>query len=240
MHELKQLNRELDVPQTSRPQLELHLDLIRRDVRGDALTHRLHRFDEVLARGARPHHRGDPLDVELAQFTVPGHCACLQEGLELPTLGPAFVVREVGVERSHQGAVLALRSEVGIHFPERGLQRELLDRAHRLHGESRCDLHRSVIREITVSARDEDHVDVAEIVEFACSRFSHSDDRESRGRHLLRRESTDPPRQGQGRIQRGGRQVGQCGRHPVDDRLAVRLLQIPRGDAGQLPAVGDA
>ena len=49
VHELQQLHGELDVAQAARAELELHVDLVGRDVLGDALAHALHDVDEVLA-----------------------------------------------------------------------------------------------------------------------------------------------------------------------------------------------
>ena len=60
VHELQQLDRELDVAQAARPELQLDVDLVRRDVLGDALAHPLHRVDEALARRARPDERRHP------------------------------------------------------------------------------------------------------------------------------------------------------------------------------------
>ena len=47
MDELQQLYGELDVAQPARPQLELAVDLVPRDVLLDPPAHRLHVLDEV-------------------------------------------------------------------------------------------------------------------------------------------------------------------------------------------------
>ena len=56
--ELQELNRELDVSQTTRPKLELPVGLGLRDVRFDPSPHLLHVDDEPLAAGRVPRPRG--------------------------------------------------------------------------------------------------------------------------------------------------------------------------------------
>ena len=53
VHQLQQLDGELDVPQAARPQLDLPSGVARRDVRDHPLAHRLRVGDEVLPLGAR-------------------------------------------------------------------------------------------------------------------------------------------------------------------------------------------
>ena len=55
--ELEQLDGELDVAQPARPELELTVDLARRDVLDDPTPHRLHVPDEAVPLGSAPHHR---------------------------------------------------------------------------------------------------------------------------------------------------------------------------------------
>ena len=50
--QLQQLNGELDVPQAARPQLQLMLELVGRDVVGDALTHALDLFHKARSGGS--------------------------------------------------------------------------------------------------------------------------------------------------------------------------------------------
>jgi hypothetical protein len=46
VHELQQLNGELDIPKTARPQLDLIVDVFNRNMGGDPLAHPLHLFDK--------------------------------------------------------------------------------------------------------------------------------------------------------------------------------------------------
>ena len=111
-----------------------------RDVLGDALAHALHAVDEVLACGARPDLGLHGAHVRLAELGVTGDRARLQERLELPALRPAVVVRQVRVERAHQRALLALRPQIRIDLPQRRLDLDARDAAHRLHGEAGRDV----------------------------------------------------------------------------------------------------
>ena len=47
VHELQQLDGELDIPQAARAQLQLDVPLVRRDVLGDAFPHPLHRLHKI-------------------------------------------------------------------------------------------------------------------------------------------------------------------------------------------------
>ena len=118
VHQLEQLDGELDVAQSARPELELHVEFIHGDVLRHALAHALHRVDEVLPGCTGPHLGRDAVDIALPEFEVPGQWAGFQEGLELPTLRPAVVVGEVRLESAHQGAILALRPQVRVDLPE--------------------------------------------------------------------------------------------------------------------------
>src|SRR5260370_35049560 len=65
MHELEQLHRELDIAQTGRPELELIMDFVVRDVVGDAFAHALDGLDEVLPRRAGPYPGREGIHVAL-------------------------------------------------------------------------------------------------------------------------------------------------------------------------------
>ena len=86
MHELQELDGELDVAQPAGAQLELALGLMRRDVVEDPASHRLHVLDEPVAVGRPPHERCDPLEVLAGQCEVAGDGPGLEQGLELPRL----------------------------------------------------------------------------------------------------------------------------------------------------------
>ncbi len=213
MHQLQQLDGELDVAEAARTQLQLDVALIRGDVVGDALAHPLHRFDEILSRRTGPHQRCDRRGVPVAKFQVTGEGTRLEQRLELPTLRPAVVVGEMGFERAHQCAVLALWAEVGVHLPQHGLRGKLLDSARGLHGQAGSDFHGPVGAEVTGGLDHEDHVDVAHVVEFARTRLAHADDREARVGDIRAGESGGPPRDIEGRVECRSREVGE---HPGD------------------------
>ena len=164
---------------------------------GDALAHPLHAVDEVLARRARPDLRLHGAHVRLAERGIPRDRARLQQRLELPALGPAVVVRQVRVERAHERALLALRTEVRVDLPQRRLDLDARDPAHRLHGEAGRDVDDAALAErlavaVVVRTADEDHVDVADVVELAGAGLAHADDRELGGGDLSRGNSPAP------------------------------------------------
>ena len=70
VYKLQQLDGELDVAQSAGPELQLHVEFTARDVCCHPFAHALHRFDEILARRTRPHHRSKGIDVALAEFAV--------------------------------------------------------------------------------------------------------------------------------------------------------------------------
>jgi hypothetical protein len=118
VHQLQQLNGELDVAQTAGAEFDLTGSHARRHVLDDPPAHRLHLGHEVLALARRPHHRHQRIDVLLAEFGVACRGPCLHQRLELPRLGPALVVGDVGVQRAHQLALFALGAQRGVHFEE--------------------------------------------------------------------------------------------------------------------------
>ena len=119
VHQLQQLDGELDVAQPAGAELDLagphpggHQFL-------DAPAHRLHFGNEVLPLARRPHHRHQRVDVLLAQLGVACRGPRLHQRLELPRLGPPLVVGDVGVQRAHQLAVLAFGPQRRVDFEER-------------------------------------------------------------------------------------------------------------------------
>ena len=202
-----------------------------RDVLGDALPHPLHRVDETLTGGARPDERRDPGDVLVAELAITRQRARLQQRLELPALRPPLVVRDVRVEAAHEGAVLALGAQVRVDLPERRLEGELADALHGVHREPGGDL------DAVLGVGDEDHVDVAEVVQLARARLPHADDRELRRRDILGGRLARVSRQQQRCVQGSSREVGQGDAHRVDDAQSARLLEIPGRQAQQLAPV---
>ena len=198
MHQLQQLDGELDVAQPAGAELELAVPLPGGHQRLDAAAHRLHLGHEVLALARRPHHRHQCRDVLLAQFRVTGGGSRLHQRLELPGLGPALVVGDVRLERPDQLPVLAFGPQRRIDLEE-GLRRE----PHHLAGHPGG--HGVGL------LGDEDDVDVADVVQLAGAALAHRDDRKPRrlavlAAHRARRD-----------LQRGGqRGVGQIGQMLTD------------------------
>ena len=118
VHQLQQLHGEFDVPQPAGPELQLTLDLGDGDVLDHPAPHLLHVGDEVLALGGVPDEGRERGDVLLAELEVAGHRPRLEQGLELPGLGPPLVVREVAAERPHERPVPALGPQVRVDGPD--------------------------------------------------------------------------------------------------------------------------
>ena len=66
--------------------------------------------------GCRVAVRVDELHEGLAELWVTADGAGSGERLELPGFGPTLVVGAVGVQRSHDGTLLAFGAQVGVHF----------------------------------------------------------------------------------------------------------------------------
>ncbi len=110
VHELQQLDGELDIAQPAGAELQLAGPLPGGHQLLDAAAHGLHLGHEVLALARRPHHRHQRRDVLGAQLGVARGGPRLHQRLELPGLGPALVVGDVGFEGPHQRARACLRA----------------------------------------------------------------------------------------------------------------------------------
>ncbi len=253
VHELQQLHGELDVAESTGTELQLHIDLVGGDVLGDPLAHLLHRLDEAVACGARPDHRRERREVPGAELGVAGERPGLQQGLELPALRPPLVVLHVRVEGAHERPVLALRAEVRVDLPERRLDPGVVDEPARHDREPGRDLDRAPLGEALLvgGLRDEDHVDVAQVVELARPGLAHADDREAgrrdligrvppRGSRLVRASPDQPARRDEGGVERGAGEVGEACRHRVDGLDRTRPAQVVDGDAREQAAVAEA
>jgi hypothetical protein len=117
VHELQELHRELDVAQPALPQLDLPVGLRRRHVVLDAAAHGLRVLDEVRTGHRAPHEGRHGLPIRAAELGVARDRPGLEQGLELPRLGPPLVVREVARERAHERSLLALGPQRGIDGP---------------------------------------------------------------------------------------------------------------------------
>ena len=108
VHHLQELDRELDVAQTAAPEFEVALALVLGEQGFDAASHLLHLGHEVGPLGRLPHHRFDRGDVIVGELHVAGHRPGLEQRLELPGLGPPFVVGHMRFQGSGQRSGLPL------------------------------------------------------------------------------------------------------------------------------------
>ncbi len=143
----------------------------------------------------------------VAQLLGSGDRAMFEQGLELPGLGPQIPVLRIGEHRSHEGTLRTLRAQVGVD-PETAA------------GE--CDDRPGLLGQILGHAvSDEDHVDVAGVVQLVPRQLSHADDGEPA--RLVH--------------QAGG--VEHLGRHARQGRAGlfepIEPDQIPGGDPQILP-----
>jgi hypothetical protein len=208
---------------------------------------------------------GDPgrrlLAEPFRQLVVAGHRADLDQGLELPRLGPAVPVGPVAAQGARQGAVAALGTQVGVDLeagPLGGHRRQAADEpAGDPLGGPGGGLgfgpgHRLVA---------EEHVDVGDVIELVAAELAHAEDGQAHGRGV-RPEGSGEPRRGApvhgtpmsppggsgpvaglggGHLQGGGQagvgQVGELGRHLLHRDLAG---QVADGHPQQLAALEPA
>ena len=235
VHELEQLHAELDVAQPAGPELELPLGLAagtccstRRRIACTSAT--------KLSRPAAPHdQRADGRDVRLPELAVTGHRAGLEQRLELPGLGPPLVVGAMALRVRTSGPSLPSgrsAASTGHSVPSPGARR-----SRRASGAvaSRVPVaSAAVLVDALARLDDEDHVDVADVVELASAALAHADHREVGSR------SPWSPQLGAGDrqrgLQRGRGQVGQLEADRPSRRAPARGRGRPgrrRGDARQ-------
>ena len=225
VHQLQQLYRELHVAQPAGAQLDLAVPDVGGHQRLDAAPHGLHLGHEVLPLAGGPHHRHQRGHVLPAQFGIADGGPRLEQRLEFPGLGPALVVGDMRVQGAHQGALLALGPQRGVHLEE-GVRRQ----PHHLPrhpGGGRVGF-----------GGDEDDVDVADVIQFPRTAFAHCDHREPRGGLILLAD------RGHRDLQRGVQcRVGHVGQVRADGgewqhRLVLdRRRQVEGGQDQQLVAV---
>ncbi len=232
--ELEQLDGELDVAQAAGAEFELAVDLGGGDVVDDAAAHLLDVGDEVLALGGLPDERRYGIDVLGAELLVAGDGAGLEQGLELPGLRPALVVREMGGEGTDEGAVAALGAEVGVDGPDGALDGGLGADPHQVGGEAGGGLEGLGLVGAVRRVADEDDVDVGDVIQLVAAALAHGDDGEAALRRVL---GGGGARDAQGRAEGGGGQVGELGGGLGDVDGAA---DVAGGDGEQAAAVGDA
>ena len=234
VHELQQLHRELDVAQAPGAELELAVGLGRRDVLLDPAAHRLHVVDEVGPARRLPHHRLHRIAVGLPDSEVPRDRAGLEQGLELPGLRPPLVVGAVAGHGAHQRTVLALGAQGGVDLPQRPGRRRGRADPHQPGRQVGGDRGRLLLGHALGRLRDEDDVDVGDVVQLAATGLAHGDDREAGAvgirAHLGARD-------GQGRLERRLREVGERSGGLGQGGRRVGRGEVERRDAEQLLAV---
>ncbi|CAB4924701.1 unannotated protein [freshwater metagenome] len=119
VYQLQELDGKFDVAQTAASEFDLPLSKLGRHHLLDSSPHRTDLGHEVLALTGQPHHRVDGIDVVVAEGDIAGHRPSLEQGLELPGLGPALVVGHVRVERANQLAALTFGAKRSVDLEER-------------------------------------------------------------------------------------------------------------------------
>ncbi len=162
MHELEQLHGELDVADAARAPLQLPSgEALAGDLGLHPGLHRPQRAQLVGRERMGPEPALGGVEPAGAEASVATGGPGLQQGLELPRLGPLVPVRLVGVERAHEGPVAALGPEVGVD-PEA----------------PPADLHHGSGPALEAGARalaHEQHVDVARVVQLGAAELAHAD-----------------------------------------------------------------
>ena len=115
VHELQQLDRELDVADPAAPRFSSRSSSPRpMRLAFGARLHRPHRPHRVRAEHVRPHERLDELGEARAQLGVAGDRPRLDERLELPGLRPPLVPGRVRLEAAGERPGPALGPQVGV------------------------------------------------------------------------------------------------------------------------------
>ena len=200
VHHLEQLDGEFDVTESAAPEFEFAVAEVLRDIVDHPAAHRLDIVDEALPPAGVPHHRVQRIEIGVPESPVAGHGAGLEQRLELPGVGPPFVVRDVGFEGAHKGTVLALRPEGRVNLEE-GAAAD----ADELAGETG--------RPAVGRFGDEDDVDVGDVVQLAGAALAHRHDGDAGVEGFVAVDPAD------GDGQRGGQcGVGEVGEQACDHR----------------------
>ncbi len=238
VHQLQQLDGEFDVAQPAAAQLDLPLLLLGGDVFGDPAAHGADGLHEAFPAGGGPDQRRDGRLVAGAELRVPGDGPGLEQGLELPALGPAGVVALVRGEGPDQRPGLALRAQVGVDLPQPGFAADGHDGPGNAGGQGRADRVGAGI--VQLAGLDHvDDVDVGNVVEFAGAAFAHADDGQPDVGHLGGAEMLGGlgPGDGQGRLDRGAGEIRQFGAGGGHEVQRVRGAEILDGELDEAAPV---
>ena len=218
--ELQELHRELDVANPAAAPLELAViepAAVRLAFRAD--LHRTHVPHRARAEDLRPHERADELGEPGAEPGVAGDRSRLDQRLEFPRQRPPVVPGAEPVETPGERSAAPFRPEIGVG-PED-------DPGRRRLGHDREHASRHVVGLRLVAAVDEEHVDVAGVVELTTAELAHADHRE-RDVRAVSREHHGPPEAC----------LGQAGELPSDGRQVRDPEQVAGCDPQVLAPLG--
>ena len=216
MDQLEHLDRELHIPQTALPQLDLQVLLLVGDQLLHPFPHGPAVEDEVLPGGGGPDQGAGLVDIAAAPVLVPSHEAGLQQGLEFPVLRPVAVIIQVGADGAHQGPGLPLGSQSAIDLP----QRRFADR--------RKDILAGFLQAGAQGGPDGDHVGY--VIDLLGPQLPHADDREGD----FARPGDGFPAHLHGRLQGAIDQIGQAGGDGRLDPKRIGIADVGRGDGDDL------
>ena len=235
--ELEELDRELNIAQATRAELQLPIPEARRDVLLDPSAHRLHVLDEPRMVGSAPDEGCNGIDVAGSELAVASRWPRLEQRLELPRLRPALVVADMRLDGPDEGSLLALGPKRGIDLPDRALGRHCGAGAHEPGGE-RCRGAQGFILAGRLTIGDllchEDDVDIAHVVELAPPALAHADDRKAAGNRI---GGQSRPSHRQGRLEYGVGEVREPCRNNVH---RCEPCEVAGRDAEQMGTVRDA
>ena len=229
VHELQELDRELDVPDPTRPPLELVGPL-----RLGARLHLSELPQRVGVEGAVPHRGQGGVEEPAGDRGVARHGAALDERLTLPVAGPVAVVVAEERHRARQRPGAALGPQVGVGAEHHAAGRLVVHDPEQAAGDAD-----GLVAVELVAVVDEQDVDVGGVVQLRAAELAHADHHQCLRERARRREVARHAaggRVGAGQPQRGGQAgVGQARQLPADRRQVRPAEQVAQRGAGELP-----